>query len=150
MRAVAKAAAVTTGGASTTKTLVQVLAGTNRRLKITEIGISFNGVDNLAEGILVEIVRQTTAGTASALTLLKVTEEDSQTIDASAQETFTVEPTTTDIVRAWYVHPQAGVIYSPPDPEEFTVVGGGRLAIRTTVPSGGVAVNALPYIEFDE
>lgn len=150
MRATAKAATVATGGASTTKTLLQIQAGTNHKLKLTEVGISFNGVDNLAEPILVELVRQTTTGTASSLTILKSTPEDSGTIDASAQETFTVEPTTTDIIRAWYIHPQSGLIYNPPDPKEFTVDSAGRLALRTTVPSGGVTVNAQAHLEFDE
>lgn len=150
MKVVANAGAVATSVAA--KTLVQVLAATAHSVKVTEVGISFGGTnanDNLARPIIVELLIQTTAGTASSLTLVKSDQGESTAIDSSAQETFTAEPTASDIIRRWTVHPQAGPwVYSFPDP--ITIPAGSRIALRTSQETGEASVDAYPYIEIDE
>jgi len=133
---------------STDLTLLQVLAGTNREIRITEVGISFQGVDNLGMPILVELLRQTTAGTATPRTIAKVDESDSNAIDASGQTVFTVEPTASDVLRTWLIHPQRGIVYVVPEPARFTVAGGARLGLRVVSPDD--AVDCVGYMEFEE
>ncbi len=147
MVAIAAAAAVST----TTKTFVQVGAGTNHPIKITEIGISFDGNDNLAKPVIIELCIQDTNGTSSSLTLAKVEESHSGTTDSSGAETFTAEPTTSTVIRKWSVHPQ-GVpwVYTVPDPKAMEISGGSYVGIRATLESGESAVNITPYIEFEE
>ena len=133
---------------STTKTLLQLLAGTNRELKLCEVGISFKGTNNLGEPILVQLIRQTTAGTATARTLAKSDESDSNAIDASGQTIFTAEPTAGDVLRPFEVHPQTGLCYLVPDPPKLTVKGGNRVGLRVVTP--GAAVSVTGYLEFEE
>ncbi|MCC6673357.1 MAG: hypothetical protein IT458_20025 [Planctomycetes bacterium] len=146
MRAVAVFDEVASG--TSTKTLVQVVAPSNRGVRITEFAISFKGTDNLAAPIRVELLRQTTAGTASALTPRKVSRHDSNTIQTTAQQTFTAEPTADEVVRSFLIHPQGGLVYTVPDPAQFTVAGGDRLGMRVVTPAA--TVNCVGYIEFEE
>ena len=147
VRAIVQNDEVATG--TGTKTLIQLLAGTNHEIKITEISVTFRGIDNLQKPIRVQLVKQTDAGTMSAATEVKVERTNSATLDTSATITATGEPTTSDVLRDWLVHPQGGVIYPVPDPEKFTVPGGERLGLRT-INSGGTDTNCCASIEWEE
>lgn len=143
---IAQAEAVTTGTAA--KTLVQLVAPANQRIKVKEISISFNGISNTATPILVEIVRQTSAGTMSALTLRKADPDDSETIQSSALQNATVEPTDGgDVPMAEYVHPQTGYTWQAPFGEELVIPGGGRLGVRVTA---GASVSACARVKGEE
>lgn len=143
---VGQAEAVATG--TSVKTLIQLLAPTNQRLKVKEISISFNGTSNTATPILVEVVRQTGAGTMSALTLRKADPDDTETIQTTAQQNATVEPTDSgDVPMAEYVHPQTGFLWQAPFGGEIIVPGGGRLGIRVTA---GASVSANVRIGAEE
>ncbi len=133
-----------------TRTMLQVIAGTNHGIKMTEFGVSFQGVDNIAKPVKIEILRQTTAGTSSALTAVKMSDTTTG-IDTSALQTFTgAEPASGDVLRTFFIHPQQGLLYAPPDPEEFEVGGGTRLAMRVTIESGETNLDAVGYMEWDE
>lgn len=147
MQFTARAAKVTLGSASTTVSLIQVLAGTNHKMTLREVGVMFNGISATGNHVQVDLLRQSTAGTASALTLVKDVEEDGTTIDASAQETFTVEPTAGDVLRSWYVHPQGHLILPI---EGVTVASGGRLAIRAITPGTHTSIDCFPWLTFTE
>jgi hypothetical protein len=148
MFAVAAFDEVTTGTA--TKTLVQVLAPSGRGIVIVEVSITFKGVDNLGVPIKVQLLKQTDAGTASALTMTKISRNTlaGDTVASTAQQTFTVEPTGTDIHRQWLIHPQAGVIYNFIS-EELTVPGGERVGMRV-VGTIATAINCVGYIQVKE
>lgn len=139
---------VTTGTA--TKTLVQLLAPSTRGNRITEVSITFKGTDNLAAAIRVELLKQTTAGTASALTATKISRNTlaGDTIATTAQQTFTAEPTASDVHRGWLIHPQAGIVYTFVE-KELTVPGGERVGLRV-VGTIAAAVNCVGYIAFEE
>lgn len=121
--------------AATTKTVVQVVAAANHRDKITGWGVSFDGVSPTAEPVLVEVLRQTTAGTMSAGNVRKLNSADDETLQTTAQINATVEPTASDILDSMEVHPQSGYEKLLPMGQEFIVPGGGRLAIRCTAPA---------------
>lgn len=144
------AAGKTTVVAASSITLVQVLTGANNQALLTEFGISFNGIDSVAEPIEVQLVVQTSAGTASVLSPVLVERPNSGSIQTSAQDTFTAEPTTTDILHRVFVHPQSGYVYTVPDPQAFKLPGGLRLAVRIVTPASVGTLSALAYIELEE
>ena len=133
--------------AATPKTVLQVVAPANHRLKVKEIDVSFDGISNVEKPVLVELMYQTTAGTASALTLVKEDDSQAETPLSTALQTYTVEPTLGNVIRAFYIHPQTGVIFQLPLGDEIRVGGGKRLAVRCTAPA---AVNVTACVRFEE
>jgi hypothetical protein len=146
VRAVAVFAPVAT--TTSTRTLIQLQAPTSREIVIHELAVSFSGIDNLAVPIEVQLLRQVDAGTASSLSIAKSDDSDVHTVQSSAQEAFTVEPTAGSIVRSWFVHPQSGIVYQPVAGQTLTMQGGDRLGVRVVTPD--VSVAAVGYIEFAE
>jgi len=141
----AQTAEVTTGTAK--KTLLQLVAAANHRVKVKEISVSFKGVSNTDAPILVQVLRQTTAGTMSALTLAKMNESDAETLQTTGQHTATVEPTGTSEVMGEEVHPQGGYTWQAPFGGELIIQGGDRLGVAVTA---GVSVSGKARIIFEE
>ncbi len=132
--------------AATAETVLQLVAAANHRVKVKEWGVFFDGVSVTAEPVLVEIVRQSTAGTSSALTPVKVDDSLPETLQTTARDKVTVEPTTGDVLDAVQVHPQQG--WKEVDSDYIYIVGGGdRLGIRVTAPA---AVNCKASMKFEE
>ena len=132
--------------AATAKTVIQIVAPTNQRLKVKEWGVFFDGTSAVAEPVQVRLLRQTTAGTMSSLTPVKRSQA-SETLQATAQHTATVEPTASDVVDACEVHPQSGYEKLYPMGAEIEVSGGTRLGIECTAPA---AVNVRAKIAYEE
>lgn len=145
MNFIARVAGVASGTAA--KTLIQLLAPTNQRVKIKEVGIGLHGTSNVAEPITVDLLRQTTAGTASALALAKEDDTRPEAIQTTAQQTVTAEPTAGDIIRTWTIHPQTSQVYQLPIEDEITLGGGKRLGLRVTAAA---TVNVDAYIRGEE
>lgn len=137
--------AIATG--SSLKTLVQIVAAANHAVKISEISISFAGTSNTATPILVQISRQTTAGTMTSLTPVKDPDDSGETLQTTAQHTATSEPTTTDVLMEEYVHPQTGYCWQAPFGKEIKIGGGDRLGIRVTAAAD---VNATARVVGEE
>jgi hypothetical protein len=132
--------------AATTKTVVQLVAASNHKVKVLGWGVFFDGVSGTAEPVQVEILRQTTAGTMSALTPSKLG-TDSETLQTTAQHTASAEPTASDILDVAEVHPQSAYEIVYPMGQEIKIPGGGRLGIRCTAPAG---VNVRAKLRFEE
>lgn len=130
------------------KTIIQAVAAANHGLKIRELSISFKGVSNTDAPILVEVTRQSSAGTMTSLTPTKEPNDDSaETLQVTGQHTSTSEPTEVSVVKAELVHPQTGFLWQPRFGEDIKVGGGDRLAIAVTAT---VDVNCVARIEGDE
>jgi hypothetical protein len=126
-----------------TKTLVQFVPPANQRIVVNEWDVSFNGTSNTATPIEVDIVRQTSAGTSSALTIRKRNTSDSETVQSSALQTFTAEPTDGgDVPLSEQVHPQTGYTWQPGYGREVSIPGGGRLGLRLVTPGAGANATA--------
>jgi len=145
VRGVAATAPVVTGTAA--KTILQLVAAANHRTKLAGWKVSFDGNSPTATPIKVELVRQSTAGTMSALTTVKKSESDDETLQTTAQHTATAEPTSGEVIDTQYIHPQGAWEKYYPLGEEEIVKGGNRLGIRVTAP---VSVNAIAQMEFEE
>jgi len=127
---------VTSGEVSTgtaKKTVLQVKAASNIRLKINEFDISFKGTSNTAAPIRVQVSRQSTDGTAgSAVTPVKNPSDSDDTLQLTAGKNYSAEPTEGDILFDQEVHPQTGYTWQAPFGAEIMVKGGDRLAIVVT------------------
>lgn len=132
--------------AATAQTVIQIVAPTNQRLKITEWGVFFDGISATAEPVQVRVLRQTTAGTMSSLTPVKRS-AGSETLQATAQHTATAEPTASDVLDMVEVHPQSGYEKLFPLGREIEVPGGGRVGIEVTAPA---TVNVRAKFAYEE
>lgn len=133
--------------AATAKTVLQVVAAANHRVKVLSWGVYFDGTSSSAEPVQVRLLRQTTAGTMSALTPTKRDDSIGETLQTTAQHTASAEPTAGDVLEAKEVHPQAGYEKIYPFGGEVIIGGGDRLGIECTAPA---SVNARCEIVFEE
>lgn len=133
--------------AATAKTVVQLVAASNHRVKILSWGVYFDGTSATAEPIQVRLLRQTSAGTMSSLTPTKRDDSIAESLLTTAQHTATAEPTAGDVIEGKEVHPQSGYekIYTPGT--EPIVGGGDRMGIECTAPAN---VNVRAEIVFEE
>jgi hypothetical protein len=134
--------------AATAKTILQLVAPTNQRLAVRGFSVSFDGISATAEPVQVDLVKQTAAGTMSAAT--PVAEQiglGSEAIQATAQKNATAEPTTTDVIRRYNIHPQTGREVRFGLDDEIVLAGAARLGLRCTAPA---VVNVVGHITFEE
>ena len=141
--------ALTTSAAvsSTTsaKTILQLIAPANTSLRVQGFGVFFAGVSVTDAPIVVELLRQTNAGTVTARTPLK-RGVSATALQATGAENATAEPTASDILWSGAVHPQMGVEI-PLVGKEIQMDGGTRLGLRVTA---AVSVNVRAHIDFEE
>ena len=134
--------------AATAKTVLQVVAPTNQRLKVKRLKLTFDGTSALAEPVNVRVLRQTTAGgTPSAVAGVKKNPSLPETIQSTAATATGTEPTSGDVIDRFTVHPQGGYEIIHPDGGEPEIPGAGRLGIECNAPAG---VNVTPLIEVEE
>lgn len=131
--------------AATAETVIQLVAGT-KRCQVVAWGVSFDGVTAANVPGDVELLRQTTAGTATPFTPLEWDEGDTASI-ATAQYHFTVEPTSTDILHPTQVTPNGGLFEVDYGDRGPWVAASGRIGIRATFAN---VVNVTAWLRFSE
>lgn len=136
---------ITTG--TSAKTLLRIKAPSNQRLVVKEIAVSFKGIVTSDAPILVRVLRQTTDGTFTSLTPVKLDGGVGETIQSTAGHTSTSEPTAGDVVMSEEVHPQTGFVWQAPWGNEIVIAGGGRLGIEVTAGASTSAVARIVYEE---
>lgn len=119
-----------TGGAA--KTLLQLVAPANQRVHVKRIVVTFRGVDATQPPIKVDLLVQTSAGTMTALTLVKDPPDSDETIQTTAQHTATAEPTAGSIRRTRLVSPVAAYEFFFGSQNPLPILGGTRLGVRVT------------------
>jgi hypothetical protein len=125
------------------KTILQLVAAAQHRVRNVYFSISFEGVTPTDAPIQVRILKQTTAGTMSSLTLVKDCPADDETLQTTAQHTATVEPTAGDVRYSQFVHPQGSARRIGP----FTMQGGEKLGIDVLAAN---AVDCIVSVEGEE
>jgi len=130
------------------KTLVQIAAPSNHRVKVVRWGVFFDGVSVSAEPASIRLLRQTSSGTMSALTANPLDDSLSETLQTLAQYNATSEPSAGAVVDTLEVHPQTGYEIIYPLGQEVIVGGGDKLGIECTLNSNGV--NAKAKLIFEE
>lgn len=133
--------------AATAKTILQVTAPSNHIVVLLAWGVYFDGISTTGEPVVVRLLRQTTAGTMTSLTLVKMHESRSETIQSTAQHTATAEPTAGNTLERMEIHPQQGFKDPFPLYQEYEIQGGGRIGIECTAPAN---VNAIAWVKCEE
>lgn len=129
--------------AATAETLLQLVTGSTRRAKIVGFTLSFSSVTATDVPVLVEFLLQTTAGTASAATPQPDDQADPAAI-ATAQATFTAEPTASTVLRAFTLTPVGGHITCDLEAmaKEIKMLVSTRVGLRVTAPQAQSNVHA--------
>lgn len=130
-------AGVTTG--TSAKTILQLIAATNVRVALKRLSISFRGTSNTDTPVLVELLRQTTAGTMTAATPVSRQGIGTETIQTTAAHTASAEPTAGNVLYRLSVHPQTGAVIDFVGENEILIPGGGRLGVRVTAAQSQTA-----------
>ena len=133
--------------AATAKTVLQVFAPANQRLRIVGWGVFFDGTSVSAEPVNIKLVRQSTSGTMTSVTPTKCDDSLPETIQSTASADASAEPTTGDVIKFINIHPQSGYEVANGVKDEDWVKGGGRVGIVVTAPG---TVNVLPWIKCEE
>lgn len=129
------------------KTILQVVAAANHAVRIDEFGIGFQGTSNTAAPGLLEVVRQSDAGTSSAATVVKQPDDSDETLQTTARKNCTAEPTTGDVLMSIPIHPQTGFTWQAQFGKHIKVGGGDRLGLRVTFAAD---VNCCAYFKGEE
>jgi len=135
--------------AATAETVVQARGTTATKAKCFGFGVSMDSTSASAEPALVQVMRQTTDGTASAATEAKW-DADDPAAGVTGFHTFTAEPTSGEVLREFELHP-TGVPYS----EERSLgrewvmddAATSRIGIKVTAPA---AVNVTAWLDIEE
>lgn len=133
--------------AAAAKTVLQLVAAANHRVKLLGWSAMFDGTSTTAEPVQYRVLRQTTAGTMTALTPTKRDDSIADTLLTTAQHTATAEPTAGDLLEAGEIHPQGGYEVFYPFGQEIIVGGGDRVGLELTAPAG---VNVRAKFIFEE
>jgi hypothetical protein len=130
-------------------TVLQIVAAANHRVLVHEISIGFKGTTNTDAPILVQVLRQSDAGTGGdALTLAKADESADETLQSTAlKDIDDAEPTGATAVMTEEVHPQGGYTWQAPFGRPILVKGGTRLGIAVTA---GVTVSCVARMVCEE
>jgi hypothetical protein len=128
------------------KTLVQVAAGAQDKATVVAFSFSFDGTSATATPVLVELARQTTAGTGGVSGTIKKANEDagnsaSTLLTGPTGAVWTAEPTTTDVLWHGRFTPVGfGGYFEFPPSREYRTDLSGRLALLVTAAAAvGVA-----------
>lgn len=135
-------------GAGVAETVLQIVAAANHRIQLTEYTISFKGTSATDTPVRCRIFRQTGAGTSSAATVVKDDVSTDETLQSTARNAVTVEPTSDDaLIDEFEVHPQTGTKVFLPLGQEIPIPGGGRLGFKLTAAQAQTAVVSIAAVE---
>lgn len=131
-------------------TMAVVSAATNRPFRVRELCIGFDGVTAAQTPLEVQLVRATAAGTGTSRTLVKLDGRDSNSIQATGLTVLTAEPTYTDILKRFYLHPQTPpFLWQPPERDWIIITSATMIGVRV-VGTPSPDVNCVGYLTCEE
>lgn len=136
--------------AATAKTVLQVIAASNHRVRIRAWGVTFDGVDPTDQPVHVKLIRQTSAigGSPTAVTPTKSDPGPTEAIQTTAASSAGgSEPSSGDVLAERDVHPQSGYEEHLSIEDSYIIGGSGRVGIVCTAPD---AVNVIPWFKLEE
>lgn len=131
------------------KTILQLAASSGDQLTIVEWGISFDNTNAALAPIKVALQRQTTAPTATAVTIVKVGPPGIPASASTVVANATVEGTASDILAVYNVNAAGSFVIQYPLGREPVMDVSTRLAIVTTGVTANIS-NAEAYIVWEE
>lgn len=132
--------------AATEKTVVQVATDASNRAKVGYISVAFDGAAS-ASPATVTLIRQTTAGTTSAVTPAPL-DPAAPACSTTAGKDASAEPTAGTILYTWFIVPNGGlfaIVFAPC--EEPTVDVSGRLGVTIDSPASCNATVNMTFVE---
>lgn len=137
--------------AATAKTLLQAASPADKRLWVHSFSVSFNSVTSSDAPVVVDLMRQTTAGTGTSVTPVPL-DGNAPASTSTCLRSHTVEPSSGDILWSGYVTPVGGLFVYTFSPGEEPIVdeSGGfqpRIALRATSPSAVSVIASLTFAE---
>lgn len=132
--------------AATAKTIAQLRAPTNQRVKVFGFGLYFDAAAT-GQPVTIRLLRQTTTGTMTAATPQKTDEGISTTIQSTAGINATAEPTAGSVLATFTCYPQGGLPVAFTFDNEVIIGSGNRLGLEVTAPA---TVNVMGYMEAEE
>lgn len=112
---------------STAKTVLQLAAPANQRLRLKSWSLTLGGTT--VKDLTVQLILQSDAGTASAATIYNLIDA-AETIQTTAQTTFTVEPASDHVIETRRLQSSYEKIY--PYGQERILQGGQYLGMVVT------------------
>lgn len=125
--------------AATEKTLVQLKAATNVRVKVTGFTVGFAGISGTDGPVLVRLIKTTTDGTGTSATLVKLRPGTDETLQTTGTHSHSAEGSNGDVVWEDRVHPQSSKAVFFPLGLEVDMAGGSRLALKCNAPQAQTA-----------
>lgn len=116
---------------ATPKTALQIIAPSTNKVEVDELEVSFDGTSSTDKGVLVQVMRQTTAigGSPTTVTPVKCRNGDAGTIQTTARKSAGgAEPTSSDVYWTGRLHPQGRHVI----PKRFTIEQSDRLGVVCT------------------
>lgn len=130
--------AITTG--TSKKTLLQIVAATNQRIRVHRITVGFQSTANNEAPPLVQLAAQTTAGTLTAITPVKVNTVDTETLQSTANySSGSTEPNTAASMEVRPVHSQTTDIFEFGSIGGLPIAGGLKLGVCVTATTSTTA-----------
>lgn len=127
--------------AATAKTVVQVATPATTRARLCSVEVGFQGVTSTDVPVLVELLRQTTAGTGTATTPAPLDPAAPASL-ATGLANHTAEPTAGTVIKRWRLTPAGGVLVIPFYGDEQPVLGvSSWMGLRCTA-AANTTVNA--------
>jgi hypothetical protein len=132
--------------AATAKTVGQLRAPTNQRVRVYGFGLHFDAAA-AGQPVTIRLLRQTTNGTMTTATLQKTDEGISTTIQSTAGTNATVEPTAGPVLGTFTCYPQGGLPVQFNFDDEVIIGSGNRLGLEVTAPA---TVNVMGWMSGEE
>lgn len=127
--------------AGVAKTVVNIATPSTIRARVTGVQVSFDGVTAGNVPALVELMRQTSAGTVTAVTPVPSDSAAPASL-ATAGKNASAEPTGTTVIKSFKLSPNGGTAFVPlQGTDMITVPVSGFFGIRVTA-ANVVNVNA--------
>lgn len=132
--------------AATPKTVAHISTPTTQRIKLTYISVALDGAAS-ATPVRVDLVRQTTAGTATTVTPNPI-DLDAPASLTTCSKNATSEPTAGVILYSWYVAAggQTFMVNFAPG-EEPIVQESARIGLRITAPAACNSITNIGFVE---
>jgi hypothetical protein len=133
--------------AASTKTILQIAAPATIRGRLANLTVSFDSA-TAAQSILVELLVQSTSGTATGSVTPVAADPAAPASLITAAYQHTAEPTAGNIIKGWEVRPDGGILDIPfYDLRMPVIAASGRLGLRYTTASG-VNPNVTATLDF--
>lgn len=108
------------------KTLLQIITPTHQRVVLHAIELQPFGSTGASAPIEFDLAKQTTAGTASAGSFVKIEPAASETLQTTCRDTFTVEPTLGSSEYTFNLHQQGSRLWIPPTATRRLILPGNE------------------------